>query len=284
MIANNTFLTTAVTNPFAGLLPGTSFNNPTIARQQLMRPYPAFGDITTTNNDGKSWYSAGQFGVQKRFLKGYTLGVSYTYSNWKQATEYLNAADANPTKMISDLDVTNRLSISGIYALPFGKGHRFGSDANGIVDGFIGGWQIQGVYTYQTGFPIAFSTDAFYNGGAIAIDQKTTAKWFDTSVFTSILNDTSTNATPVNHLRTFPTRTTDVRRDSINNVDLSILKDVKFNGDMRLQLRLEFINVLNEPYFPAPQVNPQQAPFGQITASNQANYARRAQVGVKFLF
>jgi hypothetical protein len=284
MIANNTFLTTAVTNPFAGLLPGTSFNNPTIARQQLMRPYPAFGDITTTNNDGKSWYSAGQFGVQKRFLKGYTLGVSYTYSNWKQATEYLNAADANPTKMISDLDVTNRLSISGIYALPFGKGHRFGSDANGIVDGFIGGWQIQGVYTYQTGFPIAFSTDAFYNGGAIAIDQKTTAKWFDTSVFTSILNDTSTNATPVNHLRTFPTRTTDVRRDSINSMDLSILKDVRFNGDMRLQLRLEFINVLNEPYFPAPQINPQQAPFGQVTASNQANYARRAQVGVKLLF
>jgi hypothetical protein len=284
MIANNTFLTTAVTNPFAGLLPGTSFNNPTIARQQLMRPYPQFGDITTTNNDGKSWYNAGQFGVQKRFSKGYTLGLSYTRSKWMQATEYLNAADPNPTKMISDLDVTNRLSVSGIYALPFGKGQRFGSNANGITDAFIGGWQIQGVYTYQTGFPIAFSTDTFYNGGAIAIDQKTTAKWFDTSVFTSILNDTSTNATPVNHLRTFPTRTTEVRRDSINSVDMSILKDVRFNKDMRLQLRLEFINLLNEPYFPAPQVNPQQAPFGQVTASNQANYPRRAQVGVKLLF
>ena len=118
MNANNTFLTAPVANPFAGLLPGTGFNNPTIARSQLLLPYPAFGAINTTNNDGKSWYHAGQFGLQKRFSNGYTLGVSYTYSKWTQATEYLNAADPQPTKMISDLDVTNRLSVNGIYALP----------------------------------------------------------------------------------------------------------------------------------------------------------------------
>ena len=78
MNANNTFLTAAVTNPFAGLLPGTSFNNATISRSQLLLPYPDFGAINTTNNDGKSWYNAGQFGLQKRFSKGYTLGVAYT--------------------------------------------------------------------------------------------------------------------------------------------------------------------------------------------------------------
>ncbi len=85
MTANNAFLTASVANPFAGLLPGTSFNNATIARTQLLRPYPAFGDITTTNNDGKSWYNSGQFGLQKRFSKGNTLGISYTYSRWEQA-------------------------------------------------------------------------------------------------------------------------------------------------------------------------------------------------------
>ena len=41
MVANNTFLSGSVANPFAGLLPGTSFNNATIARSQLLRPYPA---------------------------------------------------------------------------------------------------------------------------------------------------------------------------------------------------------------------------------------------------
>ena len=284
MDANNTFLTTQVTNPFAGLLPGTSFNNPTIARSQLMRPYPQFGDITTTNNDGKSWYSAGQFGLHKRFSKGYTLGLSYTRSKWTQATEYLNAADATPTKMISDLDVTNRLSVSGIYSLPFGQGRKFGSGANTVTEAFIGGWQVQGVYTYQTGFPAAFANDGFYNGGDVALDQKTTAKWFNTDAFTSILTTTGTLATPVNHRRSYPLRFSDVRRDSINSVDLSILKNVKLQGGMGLQVRLEFINAFNEPYFPAPIASPTTATFGQITASNQSNYARRAQVGIKLTF
>jgi hypothetical protein len=178
--------------------------------------------------------------------------------------------------------------------LPFGKGKAFMSDASGIVEGLVGGWQIQGVYTYQTGFPIAFgsfnantgvtSGDLFYNGGTIALDQKSTAKWFNTDAFTSLLNDSSTNATPVNHLRTTPYRFSDVRRDSINNLDLSLLKDVRFSGGTRLQLRLEFINVLNQPYFPAPISSATSSTFGQVTASNQANYARRAQVGVKLLF
>lgn len=287
MNANNTFLTAAVTNPFAGLLPGTSFNNPTISRSQLLLPYPAFGAINTTNNDGKSWYSAGQFGLQKRFSGGYTLGVSYTRSKWMQATEYLNAADAQPTKMISDLDVTNRLSVSGIFALPFGKGRRFLSGASGITDALVGGWQLQGVYTYQTGFPIGNWGDAFYNGGDIALasDQQSTLKWFNTSVFTSILTDpVANNSTPVNHLRTLPLRFSDVRRDPINNVDLSLLKDVRLRGDIRLQLRAEFINAFNEPYFPNPGFSPTASTFGQVTASNQANYARRAQLGVKILF
>ena len=290
MNANNTFLSASVANPFAGLLPGSSYNNPTIARSQLMRPYPAYGDINTTNNDGKSWYQAAQVGLQKRFSRGYTLGVSYTLSKWEQATEYLNATDPEPTRMISDLDVTNRLSVSAVYELPFGSGKRFGSGATGVTEGLIGGWQIQGVYTYQTGFPVRFGTNAFYNGGDIALpaDQRSIAKWFNTAVFTSILNDTATNATPVNHLRTLPFRFEEVRADSINNVDLSVLKDVRFGRDYRLQLRFEVINALNEPYLATGDgqivVAPATATFGQITASNQQNYARRVQVGVKFLF
>ena len=286
MNANNTFLTGAVANPFAGLLPGTSFNNATISRSQLLLPYPEFGAINTTNNDGKSWYNAGQFGLQKRFSKGYTFGLSYTRSKWMQATEYLNASDPTPTKMISDLDVTNRMSISGIYELPFGKGRTFGTDVNTFTDALIGDWQIQGVYTYQTGFPVAFANDAFYNGSdpSIPSNQQSTAKWFNTDAFTSILTTTSTLSTPVNHLRSYPLRFTEVRRDPINNVDLSILKNVKFQGAMRLQLRVEFINVLNSPYFPAPVATPTSATFGVVTASNQANYARRAQVGFRLTF
>ena len=215
-----------------------------------------------------------------------------------QATEYLNAGDPTPTKMISDLDVPHRLSVSGIFELPFGKGRRFLSGASGITEALLGGWQVQGVYTYQAGFPIPFgnpatgtsfpptNSDAFYNGGDASLppDQRSTLEWFNTDAFTSILTGSLTNATPVNHLRTLPRMLSDVRRDSINNLDLAVIKDVSLGGDAQLQLRAEFINALNSAYFPNPVVSPTSTTFGQISASNQSNYARRAQIGVKLLF
>jgi hypothetical protein len=196
--------------------------------------------------------------------------------------------------MISDLDVPHRLSLSGILELPFGKGRRFLTDADGFLDALVGGWQIQGVYTYQSGFPIPFGSfsatggtttgDLFYNGGPIAIDDPSVQRGFNTDAFTSILNATSNDATPVNHLRTLPYRFDDVRRDTINNVDLALLKNVSLGGDKQLQLRAEFINAFNQPYFPNPVVNQTSTTFGQISASNQENYARRAQIGVKLVF
>jgi hypothetical protein len=296
MTANNTFLTANVPNPFQGLLPGTSFNNATIARSQLLRPFPAFGDILTTNNDGKSWYHAAQFRLEKRFSKGYTIQSSYTWSKWLQATEYLNAADPLPTRMISDQDTPHRFAVSAMYSFPFGKGREFLTDANWFTNALLGGWQLGGTFQAQSGFPVAFgaynlttavtSGDLFYTGGDASIpsDQRTTVRWFNTGAFTSLLNATSTNATPVNHLRTFPYRVSSVRRDYIKNVDLSLLKDINVRENMRVQLRFELLNALNEPYFPAPVTTQTSTTFGQISASNQDNYARRAQLGVKLIF
>jgi hypothetical protein len=167
-------------------------------------------------------------------------------------------------------------------------------DATGFLNALVGGWQFEGVYTYQSGFPIPFgafniasgaiSGDLFYNGGSIAIDNPTVERWFNTDAFTSILTDSSSSATPVNHLRTLPYRFDDVRRDAINNLDLSFIKDFDIEGDIQLQLRGEFINVLNEPHFPNPVTGATSTTFGQVSASNQSNYARRAQIGVKLIF
>jgi hypothetical protein len=195
--------------------------------------------------------------------------------------------------MISDQDSPHRFSLSAIYALPFGKGQPF-LKGNAVLDRFVGGWQLQGVYQFQTGFPVAFgsfnlttgatSGDLFYNGGDIAIpsDKRTTAAWFNTSVFT-----TASAAQPnAYHLRTLPFRFSDVRRDNINNFDFSVLKNTRINESMRIQLRFELINAFNEPYFPAPVTTPTAGNFGQVaaTSANQDNYARRAQIGIKFLF
>ncbi len=297
MTNNNTVLGANVSNPFVGVsqFAGTSFINSTITRSQLLRPFPSFGSITTTVNDGKSWYNSGQLVISKRLASGFQGQLSYTFSKWIQQTEYLNAADATPTKMISDQDVPHRLAMNFTYALPFGKGAKFKSDAGGVLNGFIGGWQITGVYQYQAGFPIAFGTDLFYNGGNVGIKSTNTTAWFNTYAFTSVLTQgiTSTLATPVSHIRTLPLRFSDVRRDSINNVDLSFLKDIRFNESMKLRLTFELFNAFNQPYLPAPNTNPTSAlvlttpvpsGFGTVSGATQDNYARRAQVGIKFVF
>ena len=302
--ARSNLLTANVSNPFKGVpgFEGSSsfFTSSNIARQQLLRPFPQFTSVLTTNNDGKSWYSAGQFGIQKRFSHGNTIQAAYTWSKWLQATEYLNAGDANPTKMIADQDAPNRLTVSGIYAFPFGKDGMW-LKGNGLVDRLVGGWQIQGIYTYQTGFPLTFGSfsitggsttgDILYLGGDVAIPsgQQTLDKWFNTAAFSS-------SDPGAGHLRTLPFRFSDIRRDNINNVDLSLIKNTRINERMRVQLRLEAINAFNHPYFQAPGTTRGSTTFGVVfkqdpatgkitaVASNQANYARRIQMAVKFLF
>lgn len=289
MTARNTALNQGVTNPFRNLADyaGTGFGtNATIARSQLLRPFPQFGDITTSVNDGKSWYNAGQFTLQKRMSHGYTFGVAYTWSKWLEGTEFPTAGDSEPTRTISSQDAPHRLAISGIWELPFGKGKTWLSD-NAVLDRFVGGWQFQGVYSFQTGFPIRLANDAFFNGGDLSLpaDERTTARWFNTNVFTNVVNGaTSTNSTPVAHLRTLPFYFSDFRADNINSFDFSMLKNTRINETMRIQFKLDMINAFNEPYFPGPVVNPTQTTFGQISASNQSNYARRLQFGIKFLF
>jgi Carboxypeptidase regulatory-like domain len=294
---NNSNLNATVRNPFCTTTSGSTCASGalftgaggTISRRQLLLPFPHFGTITTTNNDGSTIYHSGQFSVTKRFSKGYGLQTSYTWSKWLQATEYLNAGDAKPTKMISDQDVPNRFSMSGFYELPFGKRQPFASHANRWVDAIVGGWQIEGTYTYQSGFPIAFGSynagngtttgDLFYAGGQIAVDHQTVARWFNPAAFVQ--------ASPVDHLRTLPYRFSSVRSDPINNADLGLRKDIHLRENMKIQLRMEFINAFNHPLFNTGTASTIVTPgptMGQIVASNQQNYARRAQLMAKFIF
>src|SRR6185369_7765211 len=199
MGTNNTNLGGTVRSPFCNTVSGSTCTagalytgaGGTISRRTLLTPFPEFGTINTTNNDGETNYQSAQFTLDKRFSKGYGLQLAYTYSKWTQATEYLNAGDARPTKVLSDQDVPNRFSMSYFYELPFGKGKLIGTDASKWTNAVIGGWQLQGTYTYQSGFPITFSSDAFYLGGPIALKKgdQTLNRWFNTSAFVSLATD-----------------------------------------------------------------------------------------------
>lgn len=282
----NNYLGALVTNPFAGQMPasaGAAFRSATIARSQLLRPYPQFGDINTTTNDGYSWYHSLQANLNKRFSKGYTLGVTYTWSKFMEAVSYLNAADPRPVEAISDFDRTHRAAINGIYELPFGKGRRLLANTPKAVSLAISGWQVAGVYQYQGGAPIGFG-NIFFTGSfddiPLSGSERTLDRWFNTNAGFV----TAAAAQPVSNIRTFPLRLSNVRTDSINNIDLSVIKKTQVWEGKNIEFRGEFINAFNHALFPAPNTNVTQASFGQIIASNQANYPRRIQLTVKFVF
>jgi hypothetical protein len=284
------YLSANVPNPFVGLMPvtaGTAFRSATIARERLLRPYPQFDAVNTTTNEGESWYDALQTGLQKRFSRGYTLGINYTYSNFDEATEFLNGADAAPTRMISSQDVPHRLSVSGIYEIPFGRGRRFGSSTNPVADAILGGWQLSGIYTYQTGFPVGNFGNLIFTGDfddiALPAGERTVARWFNTDAGFNKVTAQQLGS----NVRTFPMRFDSVRTDDVNNLDLSVIKNASVGKGRTLQFRLDALNALNHPLVPPVSGNglsPTAVQFGSIVASTQQNYARRTQVTIKFLF
>jgi len=190
-------------------------------------------------------------------------------------------------------DVPHRLAINGIYKLPFGRGQMW-DIKNSVLNGFLGGWQVQGVYQYQVGLPIAFgsysglrfgqdsgttSGDIIYVGGDPTVSEPTTDRWFNTAAFSTISPTAA-------HRRTLPFRFTGVRRDNISNVDMSLMKYLNITESKKLQFRLDAINLLNHSYFQAPSValNNTMGTISLTTTTNQANYPRRIQLGIKFLF
>ncbi|MPZ18518.1 MAG: hypothetical protein GEV06_11475 [Luteitalea sp.] len=281
------YLTEQVPNPFFGLLPETAIGalrGETIARERLLRPFPQFGDVITTTNLGSSWYHALQLRLNRRFAAGYTLEGSYTFSRFTEQVEFLNADDPQPSEFIGVHDVPHRLTLNGIWELPFGEGRRFGAQASRAVSTLTSGWQVSGIYTYQQGRPLQNWGNIIFTGDpediALSSSERSVERWFNTEAG---FNRASGEQLASN-VRTFPLRFDFLRRPAINNLDLSLVKNTRIIGDKSLQIRLEALNALNHPLFPAPNISPTAAAFGSAVASTQDNYSRRVQVMVKFLF
>jgi hypothetical protein len=141
---------------------------------------------------GYSWYHSLQTRVERRFAKGYTLTGTWTWSKFMEATSFLNPTDSLLYEVISDLDRTHCFTATGIFELPFGRGRRCFNNAPGIVEGVIGGWQVQGVWQFNTGASLGFDNDddninAILLGNirdvALSRDERRLDRWFNTSLF-----------------------------------------------------------------------------------------------------
>lgn len=293
-------LSANVTNPFVGLLPAGAtgtFTAANIATERLLRPFPQFDGISSTTYDGYSWYHGLQLSLDKRFKKGFTFTANYTFSRFMQATELMNPADAKPYRSLGDMDFPHRLAMSGIWQLPMGKGKKLFGNSGGLVNALVGGWEVSGISTFQSGAPLNWqvsnagnfnvSTSAISFFGdvrsiALSDDQKTPQRWFNTDA--GFVKAAAAQLDLGRQLRTFPLRFGFLRADKINNFDASIMKNTRIREGKDLQFRAEALNTLNHPFFAAPVLNPTANNFGQIASSNQANYPRRLQLTLKFMF
>lgn len=301
--AKDTFLDTNVNNPLRGLVPGNStYNAPTIARRRLLAPFPQFGALSVTEYNGTSSYQSYSVQFVKRFTEGLSLNGSYTFSKERITAQYLNPQDTEMTEMISPFERPHRFTFSSIYELPFGKGRKWGSNWNGVVDAMLGGWQIQGVYEWQSGEPILLP-NLYYGGDITQLESRVgesdeqgrrygidipawdTSGFYINGVVPGFGNNFQTNTSgSADVLRYIPFTVDSLRNHRFLKFDVGVSKNFKIREGMKFQIRIEAINALNTTYFGTGiGLDPTNAAAFGITTS-QRNPPRDIQIGGRFTF
>ncbi|MCL4814210.1 MAG: TonB-dependent receptor [Vicinamibacteraceae bacterium] len=274
---------------------------------QARRLFPQFGSRITIpayegpgGNDveARSSYNAGYVSVNKRLSRGLQFGGSYTYSRWWSNNDAslgeagTDAASQRAQDMFnyeaewsrSVYDRPHRLVVNYLWEIP--------GPSDGILNAILGGWQISGVTSGQSGRPFTVITgvdtsgDGSSGGDRPNVDPSGSLTWADDNrSFTNngyfvvprganglpLQNSLGPGNAPRNGFRGMP----------LWNTDLSLMK--RFNvGYGRLMFRIDVFNALNQDNTSIPQNNMNSLTFGQ---PNTGSYGRRsAQVSVKYSF
>lgn len=298
-LALGTALLQQVPNPFFGIINVAPYNTRTIPRRLLLAPYPQYTQVIPLFKTGaRSIFHSLQVRAERRLTNGVTFQLSYTkqkliddFSNIAQVGRTIsrqNIYDRGADKSVSPNDVSQRLVASFVAQVPFGRGKRFGGGLPVLVNAVLGDWQMNGIYTWQTGLPLAitapntsqaggFTLRPNNNGQSAKIDggdpQTRLDRWFDTSVFSQPAPFTFGNAG-----RTLP----DVRGPNSVNLDFSLFKNFPIRERVTVQFRAEAFNATNTPVFGLPDQLLNSQTFGQI--NTQANSPRQIQFALKLLF
>jgi hypothetical protein len=260
-----------VSNPFFGLASTGSLSTATVARSQLLRPYPQYGSISTVNparavNMGSSFYHSATVRLEKRFTHGINFVVAYTGAKLiDDSSGRIFGDNGNPPALqdnynlrgersLSEGDVARRLAINHTIDLPIGRSRKLLGNAPRALDLLVGGWSVSGAASFIGGFPVALTSTGSTVPGSSVLRPNSTGKsanlsgtvesrlnrYFDTSQFTLPAAFTLGNVT-----RTLP----DVRRPSRRNYDVALSKAFRVKEPLTLLFRAETFNLTNTPYF-----------------------------------
>ncbi|MBS1855460.1 MAG: TonB-dependent receptor [Acidobacteria bacterium] len=266
------------------------------------RPYPQWSQITMGATRAESWYNALQLKFEKHLSHGLYGLISYT---WASAIDEAGAWGANSSPQYLDnfrgdrgpqsQTARHRVTASTIYALPIGRGHRFGSGWNRVLDGIAGGWQISGIVTGRTGLPVNVSLNGtatnpatgqsyrFFNrnGGALrpnlvatpntGIDPKTDRLHF-LSMSAFAVQPINTPGNAARNVAWGP---------KLFSTSISLAKQFKPSDSTQIDLRLETFNAFNTVNFGNPASTYPNSDFGTISSAGDP---RVVQTAIRFRF
>jgi Carboxypeptidase regulatory-like domain/TonB-dependent Receptor Plug Domain len=269
---------------------------------------PVFSSIFAEDTIASSNYNSMQVSLEKRFSRGLQAQLAYTFSkSFDQASSFegeLNPLDFHSTYSLSQFDARHRLVLSYVWELPIPK-------YSGFKGGLLNGWDVSGIYTYQTGFPIRVTSSADnelmysaffeYPGepDQLAPFQKQNPKsnggyWFNPNSFTENATDNTQPDCSAGAVfgcfdSTLLGRIGSAKRTiccgpPINNFDIALHKVLPIgSGDTkRFEFRTEFFNLFNHTQFNNPDGNTTDgSDFGRI---KRAKDPRLIQLAVKFYF
>ena len=227
-------------------------------------PFPFFGQFPADFNSGVGNYNALEAKVEKRLSYNLTLLGSYTWSRCLsiqdegQSGSIQNPYDIRADYGPCDFNIPHILVVSYAYALPFGKGMTFLSNAGRAADLLVGSWQISGIATFESGLP--FTVTVPFDNANINPSSETQranpvpgvpllppgfkqgqAAWYNPAAFT---------LPPPYTFGTLGRNT--LRGPKAENLDFALFKNFKFAESKSLQFRSEFFNFLNNVNFAPP--------------------------------
>jgi hypothetical protein len=285
-----------------------------------LAPYAPFPDFNYYNSqwegtNGTSSYNAAQLTYEHQTSYGLNLLANYTYS--KCLTDYsgngssitgnsnsgyraywLAGFGASGDYSLCDTDSTHVVHVSGTYHLPVGRGTLLLGSANAVENAIVGGWALNGIYTFQSGSPLFIgcpvATTANFGcyadvvpGQGLYTSAHTQKQWLNANAFRQPPMAAAVGQTDYSPLGGAPFA---ARGPVLDNIDASLFKSFSIEPVGRLEFRAEAFNLLNHTELGNPgntqgfastgPGNPNQ--FSTITYSR--NPARIMQFALKLYY
>ena len=241
----------------------------------------AFLELAT--NDGNTNYNALEVALKRRYTKGLAYQISYSFSkNFSNYVDNLTggstpeyAYNYNLERSFSPFDQTHRFVANGIYMLPIGQGGMILNN-NSALSRVLGGWQLNGILTLETGIPFTVTTTDTTDTGANHASRAncTGNPYVGTTTNPSLLVGSTATGFYLNPaafaIPTLGTLGTCAPRafhgPGIENLDASVFKIFALTERYRVEFRSEFFNAINHPNFANPS--------SSFTASSLGSFGR----------